>query len=325
MSRLAITVAALALVPAAPANAQEPTQPLPLPAAPKAFDVDAREAYQIAAKEPEVAELTAERGQLSTREEVRDDGRWQVGFFDSDEEVVQVHVDGVSGEVVEAWTGIQVAWTMARGYPEQFGHALNAPWVWIPMALIFFGGLLDWRKPLRIAHLDLLVLLSFGISHVFFNNADIGVSAPLAYPPLLYLLGRMLWVGFRGSSQGLRPSAPRMFLIIVCLFAIAFRITLNTVDSGVIDVGYAGVVGADRITDGNPIYGEGVFPEGVGQGDTYGPANYLAYVPFELALPWTGEWDSLPSAHAAAVFFDLATVLGLFVLGLRAGRASKCD
>ena len=54
-------------------------------------------------------------------------------------------------------------------------------------------------------------------------------------------------------------------------------------------------------------------------GDTYGPANYAAYVPFELAMPWSGEWDALPAAHAAAIFFDLATVLGLFVLGLRAG------
>ena len=54
-------------------------------------------------------------------------------------------------------------------------------------------------------------------------------------------------------------------------------------------------------------------------GDTYGPANYVAYVPFELVLPWSGEWDALPSAHAASLFFDIATVFGLFVLGLRAG------
>ena len=59
---------------------------------------------------------------------------------------------------------------MARGYEGQFGHALNAPWVWIPLALVFFLGLLDWRKPLRIAHLDLLVLLSFGVSQIFFNT-----------------------------------------------------------------------------------------------------------------------------------------------------------
>ena len=205
---------------------------------------------------------------MTTREEVRDDGRWQVGFFADDEEVVQVHVDGITGEAVETWTGIQVAWGMARGYEGQFGHALNAPWVWIPMALVFFFGLLDWRRPWRIVHLDLLVLLSFGVGHVFFNQGEIGVSAPLAYPPLLYLLGRMLWIGFRGGGAdgGLRPSTPRMVLVVLCLFALAFRVTLNLVDSGVIDVGYAGVVGADRITQGEPIYGEGDLPRGRGPG-----------------------------------------------------------
>lgn len=289
------------------------------PGAPDEFSVDAREAYEIARQVPDVAKLTAERGRLETRLEVRDDGRWQVGFFDRDEEVVQVHLDGGTGEVLESWTGIQVAWSMARGYEGQFGHALNAPWVWIPLALVFFLGLLDWRKPLRIAHLDLLVLLSFGFSQIFFNDGEIGVSVPLVYPPLIYLLGRMLWVGSNGRGQGLRPSAPRIFLIVACLFAIAFRVTLNVVDSGVIDVGYAGVVGADRITQGEAIYGDGEFVKGVAFGDTYGPANYAAYVPFELVMPWSGEWDDLPSAHGASIFFDLATVLGLFALGLRAG------
>src|SRR5204862_610469 len=52
-------------------------------------------------------------------------------------------------------------------------------------------------------------------------------------------------------------------------------------------------------------------------GDTYGPFNYYAYIPFELALPWHGTWDNLPAAHAAAIFFDLATVGGLFMLGRR--------
>ena len=53
------------------------------------------------------------------------------------------------------------------------------------------------RRPLRLLHLDLLVLLAFGISHVFFNRGEIGVSAPLVYPVLLYLLARVLLAGFR--------------------------------------------------------------------------------------------------------------------------------
>jgi hypothetical protein len=43
--------------------------------------------------------------------------------------------------------------------------------------------------------------------------------------------------------------------------------------------------------------------------------HLAAYVPFELALPWSGHWDDLPSAHAATNFFDLAAIVGLFFLG----------
>ncbi len=86
-------------------------------------------------------------------------------------------------------------------------------------------------------------------------------------------------------------------------------------DSGAIDVGYAGVVGADRIAHGEPVYGN--FPSDVSQGDTYGPVNYYAYVPFERIWPWSGTWDDLPAAHGAAVFFDLATFALLLFLGRR--------
>ena len=182
-------------------------------------------------------------------------------------------VDGSEDEVQEVWTGPQVIWPMARGYEGQFGHILNAPYVWIPLALVFLLGLIDFRRPGRLAHLDLLVLLSFGVSQAFFNSADIGVSAPLAYPPLIYLLARMLWIGFKREGGGLRPSAPVAVLLVATAILCGLRITANVVDSGVIDVGYAGVIGADRITHGEEIYGEEAFPENNRGGDTYGPSQ----------------------------------------------------
>jgi hypothetical protein len=99
-------------------------------------------------------------------------------------------------------------------------------------------------------------------------------------------------------------------------------VALNVVDSSVIDVGYAGVIGADRITHGHGLY-DGAFPKDNEHGDTYGPVNYLAYVPFEQVFPFKGKWNDLPAAHAAAVAFDALTLLGLLVLGrrLRAGPA----
>jgi hypothetical protein len=243
------------------------------------------------------------------------DGNWEVAYFSAGKEVALVIVDPKSGEVKESWTGYQVAWKMARGYSGAFGHKLDAPYVFLPLCALFLLGLADWRRLWRVANLDLLVLLGFGVSHFFFNRAEIGVSVPLQYPVLLYLLGRTLWIGFRGRGEGLRPVWPAAWLLVAALFLIGFRVGLNVADSGAIDVGYASVVGADRVSHGEPIYDN--FPDDVSQGDTYGPVNYYAYVPFELAWPWSGSWDDLPAAHGAAVLFDLATFGFLILLGIR--------
>jgi len=245
----------------------------------------------------------------------RVDGNWEVAYFAAGKEVALVIVDPVTGLVRESWTGYQVPWKMARGYPGAFGHKLNAPYVFLPLCALFLLGLVDWRRLRRIANLDLVVLLGFGVSHYFFNRAEIGVSVPLQYPVLLYLLGRSLWIGLRGRGEGLRPVWPVAWLLIAALFLMGFRVGLNVADSGAIDVGYASVVGADRIAHGEPIYDN--FPADVSQGDTYGPVNYLAYVPFEAIWPWSGTWDDLPAAHGAAVVFDLATFAFLILLGFR--------
>jgi len=140
---------------------------------------------------------------------------------------------------------------------------------------------------------------------------------------MVYLLVRMLWMGFRPRSRPGRlvPYAPVTVLALGLIFLVGFRVALNVSDSRVIDVGYAGVIGADRIADGDQLYGEGQWPKGIEKGDTYGPVNYLTYLPWEQLLPWQGRWDDLPAGHAAAITFDLLTIIGLLVLGrrLRAG------
>ena len=88
------------------------------------------------------------------------------------------------------------------------------------------------------------------------------------------------------------------------------------IDSNVIDVGYSGVIGADRIADGDSLY-DGEFAPDNKSGNVYGPVVYLAYVPWEQLLPWDGTWGDLPAAHAAAITFDLLTTLGLYMLGMR--------
>ena len=276
--------------------------------------ITAAEAEKVANLDPNAVKERAENhGVTSSASMV--DGNWEVAYFADGKEVALVIVDPTTGLVRESWTGYQVAWKMARGYPGAFGHKLDAPYVFLPLCALFLVGLADWRRRWRIANLELAVLLSFGISHFFFNRTEIGVSVPLQYIPLVYLFGRALWIGFHGRGEGLRPVWPAAWLLVAALFLIGFRVGLNIADSGTIDVGYASVVGADRISHGEPIYGN--FPDDVSQGDTYGPVNYFAYVPFERIWPWSGSWDDLPAAHGAAVFFDLMTFALLLFLGRR--------
>jgi hypothetical protein len=246
---------------------------------------------------------------------------WQVSYFSAGgkKEIGQVIIDDISGRVLEQWTGFQVPWTMARGYKGAFGRHVNALYIWLPMCVLFVLPFIDFRRPFSLLHLDLLVLLSFSISLAFFNHARIYASVPLSYPPLLYLLARMLALSRPGrprrTPRPLRLLVPASWLAFAVVFLIGFRIALNVVDSNVIDVGYAGVIGAQRIVDGKPLYG--AYPAENEHGDTYGPVTYESYVPFQQLFGWSGHWDDLPAAHAAAIAFDLLAAGLLFMLGRR--------
>lgn len=277
-----------------------------------------------------IDKVRRERGEYpgSTREVyLKGTDRWQASYFaktkpgDPRKEIAQVLVDDRSGRVLEAWTDYQVAWSMARGYSGAFGRIVNAPWIWIPLALLFVLPFVDPRRPWQVMHLDLLVLSAFSVSLAFFNAAKIGASVPLVYPLLLYLLGRMLWIGLRrsdGAEQQRRPLrllVPVSWLAVAVIFLVGFRVALNVTKSNVIDVGYAGVIGADRFADGRQLYG--AYPQDNASGDTYGPVTYLAYVPFEQTMKWSGTWDDLPAAHGAAIAFDLLACLLCFLVGRR--------
>ena len=109
-----------------------------------------------------------------------------------------------------------------------------------------------------------------------------------------YLFVRMLVAGFaRASAPGrscrwCRSGGSRSAASLLA----AGRIALNVVDSHVIDIGVAGVIGADRIAARPaPLPGR-LLARARSAGDVYGPFNYLAYLPFEEAFPWDGDWES---------------------------------
>jgi hypothetical protein len=300
-----------------PSQAREP---------PPGFRLSARRATAIAAATSVVREQRA-AGPLRPIAFERGRGRWQVEFFagagSARRQVAQVIVDDRTGAVLEAWSGTQVTVKLARGYSGAIAQIVNAPYVWLPLCALFLLPFIDPRRPFRLLHLDLLVLLGLGVSLYFFNRAEISASVGLTYPVLGYVFVRMLVAGLRPRERRgpLVPLVPIRWLAVAAILLAGGRIALNVTDSHVIDIGAAGVIGADRVERGQPLY-DGGFSEGIPvRGDVYGPFNYIAYVPFEAALPFDGRWDSLPAAHAAAIAFDLLTALGLLALGrrLRAG------
>jgi hypothetical protein len=316
---LIVLAAALALAAPIAAEARPPLeQPASQTEPPRFFRLSANQVERIADRAAKVRHERRAHPDLDPTAYTRGTGRWQVSYFSRGVEEAQVIVDDRSGAIIEQWSGPQVAWTMARGYEGAFGRKLNAPYVWLPLCLLFLAPFFDPRRPFRLLHLDLLVLLAFGVSHVFFNRGEISTSVPLVYPVLLYLLVRMLVAGFRGRERAERlvPLVPALWLAVGIVFLVGLRAGLNVVDSNVIDVGYSGVIGADRIVDGDELYGDG-FASDNEHGDTYGPANYLFYVPFEQAFTWSGRWDDLPAAHGAALAADLLVLFGLMLLGRR--------
>ncbi len=286
---------------------------------------------------------------LTEEAELDEDARvWSVKVWSSlpdAGQVVLAEVDDVSGSVTEAWTGPQVAWKMARGYDGAFGRKINDAWIWLSLCAAFFLGLANLRSPLSIRNLDLLVLLSFGVSLHYFNRGEVFTAMPLAYPPLLYLLGRMAWIGWRGRGSRARPVWPVWVLLAATVFLAGFRFGLNLQASNVIDVGLAGVIGAQRIVeDGESPYGnmptdageecgepdaDGYVRERIqtngrcevanGRGDTYGPVSYLAYVPGFVAMGYDYVWDDLPAAHFTSLLWDGLALLGMGLLGFRFG------
>jgi len=264
-------------------------------------------------------------------------------------EIAQGRVDDASGGVLEAWTGPQVAWGMARGVKGAFGgEKINSPWIWGAFCAVFLVGLGNLRRPLSLCNLDLVMLLSPTASLWFFNHGDIFTAVPLFYPALLWVVLRGAWVGFTGRGSGSRPAWPTWVLLAATVFLAGFRVGLNVEASNVIDVGYSGVIGAQRIVsageapwghfpveDDRPACGpadssgeirdriqtNGRCESANPLGDTYGPTAYEAYIPGYLIRGWSGKWDSLPAVHFTSIAFDILSILGLWLVGLRFGGA----
>ena len=321
---------------------------IPRKAAPAAR-YDAAQATAVAARDPKAADWIqryrdARRPVTSTA--TLSLGTWAVKWYSGPDEIAEVGVSDLFGGVTYVRTGPQVAWSMARG-GQGFGKLFNEPWAIGTLLVLFVLVMLDWRRLRSWRTADVLAIASLAVSLWCFNRGLVFWAVPLQYPPLVYLLVRMLMLGLgRAERPAFTTRLPLWAMIALIIVLAAGRVGFNAYSSNVVDVGLAGVVGADRILDGRSPYGtfpfrtatpcgtryadgtyagyvqkDGRCEVAIERGDTYGPVMYLAYVPGTAVLGWSGRWDDLPAAHFTSGLFDLLTAVGLALLGWRvAGR-----
>jgi hypothetical protein len=190
----------------------------------------------------------------------------------------------------------------------------------VPSAACFVLGLLDWRRPGRVEHLDLLALAGFFPVAMLLSD---GVSQPglwLAAACLGWLLCRMTGAALGlGPMPELRPAvSPRRLRRAIGILLLV-RIA-SIVGGNIADVGQASSLGAWRILHGLSLYGPVSWPGPGGfvisHPDSYGPFAYYAYLPFAAVLP---RAPAVIATLLPALCFDALTLAGLHTLGRRLG------
>jgi hypothetical protein len=112
---------------------------------PTGYNLTAAHVLRIASANPKVRAELGRYPKAKSYTYTKGSGYWQVSWFaspHSSKEVIQVYISDGTGKVTQIWTGFQVPWTMARGYPGAFGRRVNALYVWLPMCLLFMAPFL---------------------------------------------------------------------------------------------------------------------------------------------------------------------------------------
>ena len=316
LAACSVIVVACGLVPATASAAAGPPPDVAPPlyvatngtALPPGFSVTPNQAIAIAKTAKEMQAIHRTRHPLRVIPYVWTLSHYEIYFYYHDKVIADQFVSA-SGHLGATYTGPLILGAYGRGH---YGQLFDSPWVLIPFTVMFLLPLVLLRGRRWLDRLDIGMVLTFGVSYALFDTAHLEPAVWLFYPPLVYLLVRMVIRGFRARSLAPRIECrlPTIVLAVGLLLLVAGRIAVSLAPPVVVDVGTASALGAYKI-----LHGQSLYFHSLGHPDTYGPLNYLAYVPFEAI--WPGSWHYVPAARAAAITFDLLTIVGLICLGMR--------
>jgi hypothetical protein len=190
----------------------------------------------------------------------------------------------------------------------------------VPWAACFVSGLVDWRDPWRVEHLDLLALACFFPVAMLLSDDAARAGVWLAAACLSWLFCRMLGVVLGiWRMPRLRPSISSRRLGLAIVLLLLARLA-SLAGGNILDVGQASSLGAWRLLHGLHLYGAVSWtgPRGLQlyRPDTYGPFAYYAYLPFAAVFPVA---PAVVATLLPALCFDALTAAGLHKIGRRLG------
>lgn len=283
-------------------------------AVPNGFTISPNQAVAISKTSPELDAIHRTHHPLHYMVNELIGSHYEVYFYFHGK-VIADQIVGRAGQLGPTYTGPLIPGLYARG---GYAPPFDSLWLLIPFSLMFLLPLVLLRGHSWFDRFDIGAVLLFGVSYELFDHAHLEPAVWAFYPPLLYLLVRML---IRGAKS--RPLAgrigcrlPTAVFVLGLLALIGARVWITLAPPNVLDVGTASALGAYKI-----LHGQSIYFYSLGHPDTYGPIAYLAYVPFEAI--WSGSWNYVPSARAGAITWDLLTIAGLIVLGYRLRRGRE--
>ncbi|HLJ02202.1 MAG TPA: hypothetical protein VKT31_02115, partial [Solirubrobacteraceae bacterium] len=215
---------------------------------PAGWKVDAGQAFAIARTSPEMLRIHRSHHPLTYQVLLWPGYHYEVEFW-FHKNLIAAQVVNPNGRLGPTYTGGLIIGIYARGH---YGAIWDKVWVWLPLGLAFLLPLAFMRRRSWWDVADLTAVLSWGVSYFLFDHLHLDAAVWLIYPPLAYLLVRMLVRGMRPRlARGrIECRLPLAFLAVGLLALIAARIWLTLHESHVMDVGEASAVGAYRILHG---------------------------------------------------------------------------
>jgi hypothetical protein len=216
------------------------------------------------------------------------------------------------------------------GYVPAGSEAIQTPLALLLLSLVFLLAV-AFVPLLQLRNLDVLALLSFGVSIALLNERLFEFSVWAGCLPLAYLGARCLHVALAGGREPARSVRPlydvvtatwtgarrRRWLVAGAAAATVVLVVASVPGGAVGDVGFASMAGATQLLDGHLPYGH--LPSEIVHGDTYPLLAYALYIPAAVFMPVHDAFDNLDGALIVAAAAALIAAAFVYVASRRAG------